>query len=102
MREVLSVADRLPRSARHTPPYSRLPDGCCRVSPLDPCLLVEFLSRYEQGAPRNNRDLGPSVGKHLFNKQKGQQAKKQTENRVGHHKRQHSASVLESREQSDY
>ncbi len=50
---------------------------------------------------RKNRDLGPSAGKRLFNKQKGQLAKNKTENRVGHHRRQHSAGVLESREQND-
>ncbi len=37
----------------------------------------------------------------FIKQQKGQQAKNRTENRVGHHRRQHSAGVLESREQKD-
>ncbi len=39
--------------------------------------------------------------KRFTKQQKGQQAKNRTEIRVGHHRRQHSAGVLESREQND-
>ncbi len=39
--------------------------------------------------------------KHFIKQQKRQQAKNRTENRVRHHRRQHSAGVLESREQND-
>jgi len=39
--------------------------------------------------------------KHFIKQQKRQQAKNRTENRVGHHRRQHSAGVLEIREQND-
>ncbi len=101
-RSYLSPTDeRLPRSVRHTPPYSRLPDGCCKVSLLDPCLLVEFCHGAGKGHRGETRVWVQRLVKRFIKQRKGQQAKNRTENRVGHHRRQHSAGVIESREQND-